>query len=450
MRGTTVKPLTIFVAMPGTMLGGPGTWTEPDKIKKHLYEPLRKLVADRLRRDVELVIEKDKKISGAIHPSMFAEAKNAEVYIADLTGANPNVYLELGVRWALRDNVTVLVCQDTNQDMKFNVANVRAVPYGKDPSDLQEALETITEVIITGLQQGHVDSPVRERADTIEVKREELDALRDEVRELKAARGDDLFAAAMTATSHRQKADLLRRVIEVNPARADAKGELGRALSAAGQEAEAIELLDDATRIDPERAEWWRELGVAQSRSGNLDAAARSLKEAVLRDDSDAEAFANLGGVHRRKARTTDLQVMNLRQARDAYWKASQIDKHDLYPMTNVRRLDVLLAEDQRARDSALEEFRKLRQLAEYVISTEPTPWRRLDHAETLAFDGDADGAVAAARLGLSEFEPEHRRRSATTAAEVLLDMLSTGWLPDDVAGGLQALLAEYERAAGA
>lgn len=45
---------------------------------------------------------------GNIHQSMFEEALRAPVYIADLTGLNANVYLELGVRWAVRDNVTVL------------------------------------------------------------------------------------------------------------------------------------------------------------------------------------------------------------------------------------------------------------------------------------------------------------------------------------------------------
>ncbi|MFD9702867.1 tetratricopeptide repeat-containing protein [Lentzea sp. NPDC059081] len=443
-----MKPLTIFVAMPGTTLGPNPKWAEPEKIKRHLYEPLRKVLADRLGREVELVIEKDKRISGAIHPSMFAEARNAEVYIADLTGANPNVYLELGVRWALRDNVTVLVCQDTAQDMKFNVANVRAIPYSKDPSELQEALETIAEVITTGLRLAHVDSPVREHVDTIEVRRADLDALHRQIAELKSARGDDLFTAAMKSTAH-HRADLLRQVIKVNPGRADAFGELGKELTRAGKEPEAIEMLEQAIRIDRGQAEWWRELGVAQSRHGDLDSAAKSLQEAVNLNGQDSEAYAILGGVHRRRARRTDHQVENLRQARDAYWEASQIDKHALYPLTNVRRLDVLLArDDTTARKAALEEFRNLRQLAEYVTRTEPEAWGLLDYAETLAFSGDAAAAVEAARAGLGDFADEHRVRAAKTAVEPVRDMVSTGWLPDDVTEALQALLAEYEQAA--
>lgn len=445
-----MKPLTLFVAMPGTekSLGDHATWTDPDDIRKYFYEPLASQLGSRLSRAVDLVIEKDRDAAGPIHDSMYDAAMTAEVYIADLTGANPNVYLELGVRWALRDNVTVPVCQDVERDVRFNVLANRTIQYGEKPAELNAAIDKIIRVIANGMEKGHVDSLVRKGLDTITMSRREFDELTAEVERLKQARGDDLFAAALKSRSHQQRTDLLRQVIDVNPSRADAYGELGRALSAAGEDAEAITLLDTATRFAPDRAEWWRELGVAQSHRGDLDAATRSLQEAVSRDDQDAEAFASLGGVFRRKARTADHQVENLRRAREAYWGASQIDKHDLYPLTNVRRLDVLLADDQPARDAALREFRKLRQLAEYVVATEPSPWRRLDHAETLAFCGEKDAAAEAVRAGLAEFEPEHRARSAKTAVEPLRDMLSTGWLPDEVAEALRALVAEYESVA--
>ncbi|SDF33606.1 Tetratricopeptide repeat-containing protein [Lentzea fradiae] len=444
-----MKPLTLFVAMPGSRasLGAHATWTDPDDIRKYFYEPLATRLSSRLGREVELVIEKDRDAAGPIHDTMFEAAMTAEVYLADLTGANPNVYLELGVRWALRDNVTVPVCQDVSQDVKFNVLAGRTIPYGQRPAELEAALDKIIRVIANGLDSGHVDSLVRKGVHMVTLPRQELDDLRREVARLQEARGDDLFTAAMKTHAHQQRTDLLRQVIDVNPGRADAYGELGKALSAAGQEAEAITLLDTATRIDPDRPEWWRELGIAQSHSGDLDAAARSLQKAVDLDSTNAGTYASLGGVYRRKARTTDHQLENLRQARDAYQGASRIDKNDLYPLANLRRLDVLLADTRQSRETALAEFRKLRQLAEYVIATEPTPWRRLDHAETLAFDGDPDAAVAAVRQGLSEFEPEHRRRSARTAMEPLRDMLATGWLPDDVVKGLQALLTEYEAA---
>lgn len=92
-------PVRIFVAMPGTTMGEHATWRDIEEIKEEFLERIRLQLKRQLRRDVDLVIEKDRYEGGVIHDSMFAEALDADVYIADLTGANPNVYLELGVRW---------------------------------------------------------------------------------------------------------------------------------------------------------------------------------------------------------------------------------------------------------------------------------------------------------------------------------------------------------------
>lgn len=52
---------------------------------------------------------------------------NATVMIADLTGANPNVYLEVGYAWGL-GIPTVLIVQDS-QELKFDVRGQRCILY---------------------------------------------------------------------------------------------------------------------------------------------------------------------------------------------------------------------------------------------------------------------------------------------------------------------------------
>ena len=143
----------------GQTLGPEAVWKSPASIKRNFLEPIRDMLKDRLQREVTLVVEKDGKQSGVIYKKMFEEALEADIYIADITGNNPNVYLELGVRWALRDKVTIVVRQEKDPP-KFNVAANRSFQYSNDLDHLKEAIEDVVSAIKTGLDNQGVDSPV--------------------------------------------------------------------------------------------------------------------------------------------------------------------------------------------------------------------------------------------------------------------------------------------------
>lgn len=51
----------------------------------------------------------------------------ADIVIADLTGGNANVYLEVGYAWG-KDRETVLIVKDT-KDLKFDTRGQRCIPY---------------------------------------------------------------------------------------------------------------------------------------------------------------------------------------------------------------------------------------------------------------------------------------------------------------------------------
>lgn len=63
--------------------------------------------------------------------------RNANLVIADLTSANPNVYLEVGYAWGC-GTPTVLLVQDTT-DLKFDVRGQKCLVYSKI-KDLEDAL----------------------------------------------------------------------------------------------------------------------------------------------------------------------------------------------------------------------------------------------------------------------------------------------------------------------
>jgi len=221
---TETPMLHIFVAMPGSDFGPNAKYKSVDAIKTEVLNPVCELLSNKLNRRVELVIEKDRRAAGSIHRPMFSEAREADVYIADLTGANPNVYLELGVRWSLRDCVTVPICQDP-ADLRFNVFANRAVIYY--PDIRSKAIEEITDTIINGLKNRKSDSLVRDTSEYVQISRADLEGINNELDRLKAERGEDLVKAANAVSSIAEKEVLLKSATNVNPANNEAWLQLG-------------------------------------------------------------------------------------------------------------------------------------------------------------------------------------------------------------------------------
>jgi hypothetical protein len=74
-------------------------------------------------------VRADEETSGGfVHVAMFERLLLAEVVLADLTLASPNVMYELGIRHAARPRATVPVFART-QPLPFDLSPIRAVPY---------------------------------------------------------------------------------------------------------------------------------------------------------------------------------------------------------------------------------------------------------------------------------------------------------------------------------
>jgi tetratricopeptide (TPR) repeat protein len=445
----------IFVAMPGRMHGPNVSWKDVSQIKKYLYERVAREVSERLGIPYRIQIEVDEDRPGNIHRSMFSAALRAPIYIADLTGLNANVYLELGVRWAVRDNVTVLTCQSVKDDLAFNVSPSKAVEYGNDPDKLALACQKIVDMIARGVgQPNYVDSLVRQDAELVTLDRKVVEKLYAENEKLHRERGDGLVAAARNAP-HDKRVALLLEAIKVSPANQEAHFLLGVSAISNSEYDAAIRHLTEATRLDPSFVSAWRQLGVAQSRGGALEDAAASMRRAVFMDPRDAEAYSILGGIYRRMARryyqdTGSYDTSTLRQARDAYNDAGRIDHRNTYPLMNVARLDLQLAgDDEAGRQEALNRFKELENLARYSAHAEGNEdkWKWFDLADALALTGKIDDALAAAREGLLRFEATYRATNGAAAAEPLEDILKSTPLPTEVRSAVRAVVAAYRAA---
>lgn len=91
-------------------------------------EEFARLHPDKSDFHLKIVRELEDATPGNITESIIRHIASAHIVIVDLTGRNPNVFLELGVRFALKRNGTILLIQQT-EDMPFNVKAYRSVEY---------------------------------------------------------------------------------------------------------------------------------------------------------------------------------------------------------------------------------------------------------------------------------------------------------------------------------
>ena len=155
---------TCFVIMPfGEKKDVGGRMINFDKIYEEIIkEPIRSAGLEPLRCD-------EIQEAGSIHKDMFEHIAQDRVAVVDLTTLNANVFYELGVRHALKNNVTVLI-QAEGSNIPFNIRGLRIIMYPANIKDFAETRTRITNFIINGLNNQESDSPVKEIMAGLKVK----------------------------------------------------------------------------------------------------------------------------------------------------------------------------------------------------------------------------------------------------------------------------------------
>ncbi len=149
-----------FVIMPfGRKLDAAGVEVDFDEVYKVFIKPMVE------SEGLECIRCDEVDEAGNIHQRMFRLLWRADVAIADVSLANPNVFYELGIRHALRSSVTVII-RNRHATLPFNIANLNAVEYDVSGGGDDEAARTrIRRSIAAGLKDGHADSVVTQTLD---------------------------------------------------------------------------------------------------------------------------------------------------------------------------------------------------------------------------------------------------------------------------------------------
>src|SRR5215469_8033277 len=152
-----MKPLC-FVLMPfGRKTDASGQLTDFDEVYKRIIAPAVTLA------EMEPIRADEEKVGGTIHKPMFERLLLCEYAIADITGANPNVYYELGIRHAIRPRSTVILFAQGTA-LPFDIAPLRGFPYKIDaggcPADADADAAAVTSRLRVAREDWHDDSPL--------------------------------------------------------------------------------------------------------------------------------------------------------------------------------------------------------------------------------------------------------------------------------------------------
>ncbi len=83
---------------------------------------------------------------GSIPHQIIRDLAEADLVIADLSEGNPNVFFELGVRHSFKKSGTIHIYNETDE-LSFDIAQYRAIPYSTNLADIQEIAEKISKAI---------------------------------------------------------------------------------------------------------------------------------------------------------------------------------------------------------------------------------------------------------------------------------------------------------------
>ena len=417
-----MKPLC-FVLMPfGRKTDASGRIVDFDAVYEQIIAP--GIVAagmDAIRADEE-------KVGGTIHKPMFERLMLCAYAVADLTGANANVYYELGIRHATRPSTTVIVFAE-GTTLPFDLALVRGLSYRVDaagkPGTAEECSRKLAEALSRTRQVQHrenVDSPLFQLVEgmtAVQVDHNKTDIFRhvaeyskDYKDRLGVARQGGVEAVkAIAASPDLQDLSHVESavIIDMFLAFRDVKGYQ-----------EMVDLYARMPKPLQQARMVQEQYGFALNRLGKSMEAERVLKGVIEKSGASSETNGLLGRVYKdrydaAKAAGDSIKSRGfLNAAIDAYLKGFEADWRDPYPGVN----SVMLMEMQDKVDPRQAKILPVvRFSAELRARIDDDYWSYITLFELAVLGSDVDEAEDAVQQALSR--PHQSWYLETTAASL-------------------------------
>jgi hypothetical protein len=298
----------------------------------------------------------EEQVGGTIHKPMFERLLLCDYAIADITGANHNVYYELGIRHAVKPRSTVIVFAQGTV-LPFDVAPLRGLPYHIDangvPADPAAAAAAITQRLRSARQDWNDDSPLFQLVEDmprIHVDHAKTDVFRQRVDQAKGVK--DKLAVARRAGSKEGVQQIaagpdFANLIDIDTAMVV---DLFLSFRDVGGHQDMVDLYGRMPAPLQRTRMLQEQLGFALNRLGRSDEAEKVLQQVIKTFGPSSETNGLLGRVYKdrweaaKKAGRSSFETEGLlRNAVDAYAAGFQADWRDPYPGINALTLMEIL-----------------------------------------------------------------------------------------------------------
>ncbi len=332
-----------FVLMPfGKKTIPSGAAVDFDAVYRDLIAPAIDAAGmESLRADEEVT-------GGIIHKPMFERLILCDFAVADLTGANANVFYELGLRHGIRPATTVLLFAGSER-MMFDVASLRALPYqlGPDgrPADVEAARAGLRKLLEAAkAHQGapSTDSPIFQLVEGYsapDIARLKTDVFRERAHYAVEARNRLAAARRAGKDALRQAASALG---DVRNLESGVVIDLFLSYRAVSDWQAMVDLVAQMPGPLAHSVMVREQLGFALNRLQRRDEAEQVLRELIQERGPSSETNGLLGRVYKdrwdeaRNANDPFAAAGWLARAIDTYLQGFETDWRDAYPGINA------------------------------------------------------------------------------------------------------------------
>ncbi len=406
-----------FVIMP---FGEKGVCDEDGKTKTVNFDTIFDKVFHEAIRDVTLPegghleprrTDKDF-FSGDIGQEMFEYLEYSRIALTDITGLNPNVFYELGVRHRARQAGTVIFRQ-LNAKIPFDINQIKAFPYEYEPEvQFRESVKLISRVVTESLQQIRLDSPVQK---ALLVQRNDRAYIESDLRDAENALRVGDRARAIGSYKKALTGDPGNNLLQLR---------LGLLLKDEGRWEDAMDHFTKAIIAAPTYSEAYREKGIAENKlywkakdPTNLPDGIENLRKSIELNQEDYDAHASLAGALKRAQR--------IEESLAEYERSVEVSRGHSYPLLNAIKLKAQITGKLEIDDKMQFQINRAERSLRAQIASEPPydpPWSFFDLAEVRLYKDDMDGFLSLARRGIDHATHKWQADTFADSLQALLD----------------------------